>query len=119
MGDQLTVSVSSVDGCAMVALAGESSVSTVSQWRDVLAGLVEAGPDRVVVDLSGLRSVAAAGAHVLVEAQEALMARGGSLAVACPDGAVTRVLGMTGADQRIPVYGSVREAVRGNVPLEA
>ena len=119
MGDQLTVSVSSVDGCMVLTLAGELDVSTVGRWRDVLAGLVEAGPDRVVVDLSGLRLMEPRGVHVLVEAQEALMARGGSMAVACPNGMVARVLGLTGADQRIPVYGSVRAAVRGNVPWMA
>ncbi len=117
MGDRLTVSVSSMRGCAVVALAGESDVCSVGRWRDVLAGLVEAGPSRVVVDLSRLTFMGVAGARLLIEMDRALMARGGLLAVAGARGEVARVLELTGADQWVPVYRDVRAAVAGRVPF--
>lgn len=116
MAEQLLVSVWSLDGCAVVAVAGESDFSVVGRWRDAMAELTaEGGPRRLVVDVSGLRFMGAGGAQALVEAQEAMMARGGSLAVAGAHGVVARMLEITGADQRVPVYGSLRSAVRGRV----
>jgi anti-sigma B factor antagonist len=115
MGDQLTVSVSSVDGCTVVALAGESDVNTVRLVQEALAAQVKARACRVVVDLSGLRFIGSLGMCVLLETQEALMARGGSLALACPQRVVARMLELSGIDQRVPVYGSIGEAAAGRV----
>ncbi len=50
-----------------------------------------------------------------VEAQEAVMERGGTLALACPQRVVARALELTGIDQQVPVYESVRAAVAGLV----
>jgi anti-sigma B factor antagonist len=115
-----SVSVISLNGCAVVSLSGEPGLAAVQWWRKVLAGLVKSGPRRVVVDMSGLSRLGARAADVLVEAQEGLMARGRSLAVACPPGPVARELEVTGADQRLPVYASVAAAVAGRVrfPLD-
>jgi anti-anti-sigma factor len=53
--------------------------------------------------------------HALLDAQEAVMARGATMALACPRPIVARALQLTGADQRIPVYGSVAEAAAGTI----
>lgn len=117
MDAHLSASMSAADGCAVVALHGESDASTVDEIREVLAAQVATGVPRVVVDLSALRRMPVLGAHALVQIQEALMARGGSMALACPQRPVARVLELTGADQRVPVYGSVGRARTGSVLL--
>jgi anti-anti-sigma factor len=114
MSDQLTVAVSSVDGCAVVALSGESDMNTVRHVRQVLSAQVEAGTRHLVVDLSELRYMESLGMRALLEAREALIARGGTIALACPQRVVARMLELTGIDQRIPVYLSVRAAAAGD-----
>lgn len=115
MVDQLTISALSVGGCPVVRLRGEVDLNTAGQVRDVLTGQVKAEARRVVVDLSRLGYIGSLGIHALLDAQADLMAGGGSLAVACPRPVVARVLELTGADQRIPVYGTVAAAVAARV----
>lgn len=114
---QLSVSVLSLNGCAVLALTGESDVSVAARWREELRRLAApGGPSRVVVDLSQLRFMGARGARVLLEGQQALIARGASLAITGAAGEVARVLQLTGADQQIPVYPDLRAAVQGRIP---
>lgn len=104
------MSVSTVAGCAVVALSGESDANTVEFVQEVLAAQVE-GVSRVVVDLSGLEFMDSAGMRALLRAHRTLQERGGSMALACPGRVVARVLQLTCVDQQIPVYGSMHEAV--------
>ena len=118
MSDQLTISVTHTGGCtAVVALNGELDLRTVLQAREVLCAQVDAGVHRLVVDLSGLRFIGLLGAHLLWDIQVLLIARGGSMALACPQRRVARALQLTGTDQRIPVYDSLGGAVSGRVRL--
>ena len=115
---QLAISVrAGRGGTVVVALHGELDVPTVQRAWDVLCAQVEAGSRRIVVDLSCLQFMGVAGARVLVETQALLIAQGGSMALACPERPVARVLQLTGADQRIPVYNTVSSAIRGRIPL--
>ena len=99
----------------VVALSGESDVNTAGQLRDALLEQVTAGPVRVVVDLSGLRSLDSSGVYALLHAQEALIAGGGTLALACPQPVVARALELMGVDLQVPVYGTVRAGMAGLV----
>jgi anti-anti-sigma factor len=113
--DQLVVSVSVRERCTVVALCGESDMNTVGQVRDVLAAQVRSGTRRVVLDLSGLRFMGSLGMHALLGAEEALTARGATMALVCPQRPVARVLELTGTDQRIPVYDSLKHAAEGQL----
>lgn len=116
MSDQLTVSVAAARGhTVVVALRGELDHRTVLLARDALCAQVDAGVHRLVVDLSGLGFIELLGAHLLRDIQTMLMARGGTMALACPQRRVIRVLELTGIDQLIPVYDSIGGAARGQL----
>jgi anti-anti-sigma factor len=116
--EQLTISTAAAHGgTVVVTLHGQLDLRTVRQARDALSVHVGAGVRRVVVDLSYLQFMAVAGARALLETQTLLMARGGSMALACPQPVVARMLQLSGADQQIPVYATLGAAVRGRVPM--
>ena len=116
--EQLTISTAAAYGCAIVVmLRGQLDLKTVRQACDALSVHVAAGARRVVIDLSCLQFMAVAGTRALLETQTLLMARGGSMALACPQPLVARVLQLTGIDQQIPVYSTIAGAVRGRVPM--
>lgn len=118
MSDQLAISMAAAyGGTVVVALDGELDLLTVQRAQEVLCDQVEAGARRLVADLSGLRFIGTLGTRLLLDVQALLMAQGGSIALARPQPQVARLLQLTGADQRIPVYNSISAAVRGQVPL--
>jgi anti-anti-sigma factor len=110
MGDAVRMSVQARWGSVVVSLTGEYDTATVCGLRDVLTSAMSRGARRLVVDLAPVGFLDSASARVLVAVQQGLMARGATMALAAPRPAVARVLSLTGADQRIPVYPTVAEA---------
>jgi anti-anti-sigma factor len=111
MTGDLRVSVSARPSCALVTVAGECDVTTARQLLAALSTLTEAGGTLVVVDLSALRHLDAAGIHALRAARGALASRGISLALASPPPIVSRMLELTRASHHFPVYRTVAEAL--------
>ena len=111
--DQLRVSVTSGDSYTVVALTGESDVYTHDQLRGALETEATRGVALLIVDLSGLEFMDSTGVQVLLDIRVMMNDRGGKLALAQPQNTVARVLNLVGADQLIPVYASVGEAVAG------
>jgi anti-anti-sigma factor len=99
--DQLRVSVSGGDSYIVVTLAGESDVYTYDQLR----GTLEAEAAK------GLEFMDSTGVQVLLDIRVMMNSRGGKLVLARPQNTVARVLNLVGADQLIPVYPSVEEAI--------
>jgi anti-anti-sigma factor len=108
--EQLRVSVTGGDSYTVVALAGESDVYTYDQLRGALEDEAGKGVPLLVVDLSGLEFMDSTGVQVLLDIRVMMNNRGGKLALAAPQNTVARVLTLVGADQLIPVYGTVEEA---------
>lgn len=115
MDDQFSVSVTARAAYVLVTLVGECDGTAL---REVLARALPRGAKRLFIDLSGLELTDSAGMAALLYAQGVVMARGGTMALACPQRIVARLLDLTGTNQRIPVYGSLTEAIRqhGMVP---
>lgn len=65
----------------------------------------------MVVDLSGLQLMDTAAIHVLVSVNNRVMSGGGLLVLAGAQPTVARVLSLAGADEVMPVVGSVTEAL--------
>ena len=105
--------MSAADGLrhVVVAVAGDLDAVTVPQFRDELMRQVPAAGPRLVVDLSGLHFMDTSAIHVLVSVNNRVMDRGGLLVVAAAPPAVARVLSLAGADQVMPVAGSMAEAL--------
>lgn len=96
-------------GHVVVTVAGEIDIATAAQLRDRLAGPAGGG-QQVIVDLSGVSFIDAAGLRVLAGAAAQAVARGGGLQLAAASRPARRVLVITRLDQRIPLAATVAEA---------
>jgi anti-sigma B factor antagonist len=114
--EQLKVSVAAGHSYTVVALAGESDVYTYDQLRGALESEVAGEAGLLVVDLSGLGFMDSTGVQVLLDIRVMMNDRGGRLALVSPQATVSRVLNLVGADQLIPVYGTLKEATDGAQP---
>jgi anti-anti-sigma factor len=110
------VSVSGGGACIVVALSGESDVYTYDQLRGALEAEAARGAALLVVDLAGLEFMDSTGVQVLLDIRVMMGGHGGKLVLACPQTTVARVLNLVGADQLIPVFGSVAEAIGTPLP---
>jgi anti-sigma B factor antagonist len=96
-------------GTPVVRLAGEVDVTTRGLGT-VVGTLAAKRPRLLLVDVSALAFIDCAALGVVMRAHDELRAVGCDLALVGPAGRVARVLDLTGADQVIPVCGSVEEA---------
>jgi anti-anti-sigma factor len=108
--DELRISVTAGPAFTLVTLAGECDLHTSRQLRDVLTSEVSRGARRMIAELSQLSFMDSTGMQVLLSVRTVLNVRGGSLALVSPLPVVARILELTGADQYIPVYGSLEDA---------
>ncbi len=115
--DLLTTSVAEVESesepYTLVRLAGEADVTNSDALREVLEAEVAKQPRTMIIDLGGLRFMDSSALHVLLRANRAMDRQGGVLALACPREPVAKMLRLTAADQLIPVYPTVSEAIAG------
>jgi anti-sigma B factor antagonist len=85
-------------------------VSSADVLRDELTRHIEAGRQRVVVDLSGLTFIDSTGLGVLVSARALLVSRHGRLDLVA-GGRVHRLLRMSALVSLFPVHGTPEEAI--------
>ncbi len=111
MTGTLSFSVSAWPSHALVTVAGECDITTAPQLLDALCQLAEADVGLVLVDLSALRHLDAAGIRALLNARGALAGRGKSLALTAPRRIVSRMLELTHTGDLVPVYASVAAAL--------
>jgi anti-anti-sigma factor len=94
--DLLTVPVSEPRrGVVVVSPAGEVDLSTAGLLREAAFKAVDAGPNRLVVDLSGLSFCGSTGLVVLMDTRGRAAARGVSFRTAAAGRPVRRVLEIT------------------------
>jgi stage II sporulation protein AA (anti-sigma F factor antagonist) len=113
-------------GVLVVAPAGEVDLSTVGLLRAASYRAVEAGPDRVVVDLSGLTFCGSTGLVVLMDTQSHAVAHRVTFRTAAAGGPVRRVLQITGllgvlahCDTLDEALGDSLDEAPGDTPDEA
>jgi anti-sigma B factor antagonist len=115
--DLLTTSVATVESGSepytLAELVGEADVTNSDALREVLDAEVAKQPRTLIIDLTGLRFMDSSALHVILRANRAMDRQGGVLALAGPRDPVAKMLRLTAADQLIPVYQSVSEAVAG------
>src|SRR5579862_1482283 len=115
--DLLTTSVATVESGSepytLVELVGEADVTNSDALREVLDAEVAKQPRTLIIDLSRLRFMDSSALHVILRVNRAMDRQGGVLALASAREPVAKMLRLTAADQFLPVYASVREAVAG------
>jgi anti-sigma B factor antagonist len=72
------------DGVAEVAVEGELDLSTAGELREALAGLLDRGVTRLVVNFEALSYLDSTGLGVLLGSLRRQRSRGGALQVICP-----------------------------------
>jgi anti-anti-sigma factor len=96
----------------IIELTGEADATASDMLRDVLDAALAKRPNTVLLDLSELRFMDSTALHVILRANRDLDRDGCVLALAGPREPVAKVLRLTGTDQLIPVYESVRTATK-------
>lgn len=96
--------------CLIARVTGEMDYRTAATLRAQLHNLIDQADRPIVVDLAGVSFCDSAGLGVLLGARRQAATNETVLAVACVPHLLQRVLEMTGADQVLPVYGTVDDA---------
>jgi anti-sigma B factor antagonist len=109
----VTTSAAGGEPYTLVELAGEADVTNSDMLRGVLEAEIARQPSTMIIDLSGLRFMDSTALHVILRANRSMDRHGGVLALASPREAVAKMLHLTAADQIIPVYATVPEAIAG------
>jgi len=104
---ELKVSTRSTPGYAVMAIAGEIDLYTAPRLQAEFTRLLENGPARIVIDMSGVEFCDSTGMNVLLSALKRMRERGGQLEVAAPRPAVRKILQVTGLDSVFTVHESV------------
>jgi anti-sigma B factor antagonist len=107
----VTVPETATTAYTVVALVGEVDATNSDELDSLLDSVVQEHPLLLLVDLSGLGFMDSTGLRMLLRASRVLDQQGGVLALVAPQAAVARVLQLTKADQLLPVYDSVADAV--------
>jgi anti-sigma B factor antagonist len=95
----------------IIALPPEIDITNASDVLALITAACAPGVPVVIADLTGTSFCDSAGFHHLIQASHKAAASGIELRLAIsPDGAVSRVIDLTGISQHIPVYPSTQLA---------
>lgn len=97
------------DGATVVSLAGELDLYNANAVRDALIECCAESPDRLIVDLSGVKFIDSTALGVLIEARTRMPNRKGFL-LAAPGLETRRALQISGLDRHFSVHESLDEA---------
>ena len=86
-------------GVGVLTVSGELDISTAGALQHALEGLLDAGTERVEVDLSGVVFMDSSALSALVGAHERAGRHDQRLALVRPSPACAKVLGITGLDR--------------------
>ena len=90
-----------------MAITGEIDLYTAPRLQAEFTRLLENGPDRIVIDMSGVEFCDSTGMNVLLSALKRMRERGGSMFLCAPRPAVRKILQVTGLDSVFVVYDAV------------
>jgi anti-sigma B factor antagonist len=97
------------DGATVVRLAGELDLYNAAAVRDALLECCAEAPDRLIVDLSGVKFIDSTALGVLIEARTRLPNRR-SFLLAAPGLETRRALEISGLDRHFAVHESLDSA---------
>jgi len=96
---------------------GEVELVTTPMLRAALDGQLTARPHTLIVDLSGVRFLAACGLAALEAAAHTARRHHGALCMVATASAVLRPMRILALDQVIPVHGTLEQALRCTVTV--
>ncbi len=102
-------------GTAVLSLTGEIDIYSAPTFKEALIGGVDAGAQRIVVDLTLVSFIDSTALGVLVSGAKRIHLRNGKIDIICPDESIVRVFEITGLNQTFSIYPSKEAAL---APLE-
>jgi len=103
----------------VIALPPEIDITNADDVLELITAACAPGVPAVIADLTATRFCDSADLNNLIQASHKAAANGTELRLAvCPDGAVSRIIELTGISQYIPVYPTAQLAAdrRGQAP---
>lgn len=98
-------------GQAVITVRGELDLFTTPRLHEALAGALDLGARRLVVDLTKVSFIDSIALGVLIAVGKKLRAAEGSLGLVCKDGYVRRILEITGLDCVFVIHARLQEAL--------
>ena len=95
----------------LVGVRGEIDIFTAPEFKNLIAGAIEADHDFVVADLSEASFIDSSSLGVLISAHRRLGLRGGRLLIACDVPAVRSTFQITGLDGVLEIYDTRAQAL--------
>ena len=108
---ELEIPETDVDGWTLVAASGEIDVAAAPDLRARLSELVEAGANRLVIDLEDVDFIDSTGLGVLVGAVRRARAADGDLRLVCTNARILKVFDVTGLENVFTITDTVDDAV--------
>jgi anti-sigma B factor antagonist len=102
------------DSLVVVSLAGELDLYNAHEVREALLECTAEGPERLVVDLSGVKFIDSTALGVLIEARTRMENRRGFL-LAAPGLETRRALEISGLDRHFAVHDSLDSALAASL----
>jgi anti-sigma B factor antagonist len=106
------VRISHRPGTRVLEVRGEIDVASSPQLHSSISELIEAEPEIVVVDLSGVSFIDSTGLGVLVSAETQVREAGKSLRLVVTQPQIMKLLELTGLDEVFTVLSSTIDAVK-------
>lgn len=100
-----------VRGVPVVTAPGEIDITNAAGLRAALLDAALRGGGTFVVDMTGTRFCDSAGVHALVDAHKRAMTKSGAVLLAVAEGAVLRIVEITGLDRLITRYPTLESAL--------
>ncbi len=98
-------------GVAIVSLKGRLDAASSQEAEQRMGGLIDAGDQSILVNLSDLDYISSSGLRVLLASLKRLKKTGGDLRIACPKPAVRDVFTMAGFHRIFAIHDDEASAL--------
>lgn len=109
----MQITTEKIDNTLVVIPAGRLDSNTATGFEKTVAGYVENGERRLVLDLSQIEYISSAGLRVVLMLVKQLKASGGSLVLCGMKPSIKEVFDISGFSKILQIRGSRAEALAG------
>jgi anti-sigma B factor antagonist len=107
----MDIDVTKSDGVTVVAPHGDLDLATVDEVKRTLAGLIDRGQSRLLMDLGGVGYIDSTGMGVLVAAMKQARAAGGDVRLCALQDDVRSIFDLTRLSRAMSIHPTRQEAL--------